>query len=133
MEPAHEEDAQRKAVRDDDDVSVAREAPRVDVPHEVVFEESHPVVNIRSRFAVGEAVPEAAEAEALGLLPAFPLEFLKIPEILLAQLDLLKNWKETKAYKNDVYLLPKNLDEKVARLHLPALGAEMTIGAGGLH
>merc|ERR1711985_220804 len=44
----------------------------------------------------------------------------------LAQLDLLKNWKETKAYKNDVYLLPKNLDEKVARLHLPALGAQLT-------
>merc|ERR1712157_399389 len=33
---------------------------------------------------------------------------------VLAQLDLLKNWKETKAYKNDVYLLPKALDEKVA-------------------
>merc|ERR1711909_167112 len=45
---------------------------------------------------------------------------------VLAQLDILKNWKETKAYKNDVYLLPKELDEKVARLHLPALGAEMT-------
>lgn len=45
---------------------------------------------------------------------------------VLAQLDLLKNWKETKAYKNDVYLLPKHLDEKVANLHLPALGAEMT-------
>merc|ERR1712125_115156 len=45
---------------------------------------------------------------------------------VLAQLDLLKNWKETKAYKNDVYLLPKVLDEKVASLHLPALGAEMT-------
>merc|ERR1739846_16956 len=45
---------------------------------------------------------------------------------VLAQLDLLKNWKETKAYKNDVYLLPKALDEKVAFLHLPALGAEMT-------
>merc|ERR1712127_338158 len=45
---------------------------------------------------------------------------------VLGQLDLLKNWKETKAYKNDVYLLPKVLDEKVARLHLPALGAEMT-------
>jgi len=44
----------------------------------------------------------------------------------LAQLDLLKNWKETKAYKNDVYLLPKHLDEKVARLHLGALGAELT-------
>jgi len=45
---------------------------------------------------------------------------------VLAQLDILKNWKETKAYKNDVYLLPKELDEKVARLHLPSLGAQMT-------
>merc|ERR1712205_278076 len=44
----------------------------------------------------------------------------------LAQLDLLKNWKETKKYKNDVFLLPKELDEKVARLHLGALGAELT-------
>merc|ERR1712118_200240 len=47
----------------------------------------------------------------------------------LAQLDLLRNWKEPnpeKKYKNDVYLLPKELDEKVARLHLPALGAELT-------
>jgi len=44
----------------------------------------------------------------------------------LAQLDLLKNIKEKK-YKNDVYLLPKELDEKVARLHLGALGAELTV------
>merc|ERR1712199_35894 len=47
----------------------------------------------------------------------------------LAQLDLLRNWKEqdaSKKYKNDVYLLPKELDEKVARLHWPALGAELT-------
>jgi len=46
---------------------------------------------------------------------------------VLGQLDLLKNWKENKGYKNDVYLLPKDLDEKVARLHLPALGAELTV------
>merc|ERR1712124_31153 len=45
----------------------------------------------------------------------------------LAQLDLLDNWKNTKAYKNDVYLLPKALDEKVAALHLPALGANLTV------
>merc|ERR1719194_235843 len=45
---------------------------------------------------------------------------------VLAQLDLVKNWKETKAYKNDVYLLPKALDEKVAALHIPALGANLT-------
>jgi adenosylhomocysteinase len=47
----------------------------------------------------------------------------------LAQLDLLRNWKEAKPeekYKNDVYLLAKDLDEKVARLHLPALGANLT-------
>merc|ERR1711988_816656 len=47
----------------------------------------------------------------------------------LAQLDLLRNWKEadaSKKYKNDVFLLPKELDEKVARLHLPALGAQLT-------
>merc|ERR1712066_772767 len=45
---------------------------------------------------------------------------------VLAQLDILKNWKENKGYKNQVYLLPKELDEKVARLHIPALGAELT-------
>merc|ERR1711976_916371 len=44
---------------------------------------------------------------------------------VLAQLDLLK--AKEKGYKNDVYLLPKNLDEKVASLHIPALGAEMTV------
>ena len=31
---------------------------------------------------------------------------------VLAQLDLLRYWKGTTAYKNDVYLLPKHLDEK---------------------
>jgi len=45
---------------------------------------------------------------------------------VLGQLDLFDNWKNNKGYKNDVYLLPKHLDEKVASLHLPALGAEMT-------
>merc|ERR1712085_32446 len=46
---------------------------------------------------------------------------------VLGQLDLLANWKENKGYKNDVYLLPKHLDEKVASLHLPALGAVLTV------
>jgi len=44
---------------------------------------------------------------------------------VLAQIDLLT--AKQKGYKNEVYLLPKELDEKVASLHLPALGAEMTI------
>merc|ERR1712187_793758 len=45
---------------------------------------------------------------------------------VLGQLDLLNNWKGKKEYKNNVYLLPKHLDEKVASLHLPSLGAELT-------
>merc|ERR1712194_710447 len=45
---------------------------------------------------------------------------------VLGQLDLLRNTKENGGYKNDVYLLPKALDEKVALLHLPALGANLT-------
>jgi len=45
----------------------------------------------------------------------------------LAQLDLLDNWKTSKRYENKVYLLPKLLDEKVANLHLPALGANLTV------
>merc|ERR1712094_148775 len=68
-------------------------------------------------------------ASELGLRhwPPFVCDVLPFTNQVLAQLDLLKNWKETKQYKNDVYLLPKALDEKVAALHLPALGAEMAI------
>merc|ERR1712187_1086373 len=44
----------------------------------------------------------------------------------LAQLDINRNFTTDKAYKNDVYLLPKALDEKVASLHLPALQARLT-------
>ncbi len=41
----------------------------------------------------------------------------------LAQIEL---WKNSDNYKNDVYMLPKYLDEKVAKLHLARLGAELT-------
>jgi len=40
----------------------------------------------------------------------------------LAQIEL---WTNSKNYKNDVYMLPKKLDEKVAMLHLDALGVEL--------
>ncbi len=40
----------------------------------------------------------------------------------LAQLEL---WMNTKKYKNKVYMLPKHLDEKVARLHLAKIGVEL--------
>ena len=40
----------------------------------------------------------------------------------LAQLEL---WLNTDSYENKVYMLPKHLDEKVAKLHLNRLGAEL--------
>ena len=40
----------------------------------------------------------------------------------LAQLEL---WNNRDAYKNEVYMLPKILDEKVARLHLAKIGVEL--------
>ena len=40
----------------------------------------------------------------------------------LAQLEL---WQNTDKYENKVYMLPKHLDEKVARLHLAKIGVEL--------
>ncbi|GAA6209679.1 adenosylhomocysteinase [Cognatishimia sp. WU-CL00825] len=42
---------------------------------------------------------------------------------VLAQIEL---WTRGEAYKNDVYILPKHLDEKVARLHLERIGVKLT-------
>jgi adenosylhomocysteinase len=41
----------------------------------------------------------------------------------LAQIDL---WKNKDVYENKVYILPKQLDEEVARLHLGKIGAKLT-------
>ena len=42
---------------------------------------------------------------------------------VLAQIEL---WTKNDAYTNDVYILPKHLDEKVARLHLDRIGVKLT-------
>jgi adenosylhomocysteinase len=42
---------------------------------------------------------------------------------VLAQIEL---WKNSKNYENQVYILPKLLDEEVARLHLDKVGAKLT-------
>ena len=42
---------------------------------------------------------------------------------VLAQIEL---WRKSKSYKNKVYVLPKELDEKVAELHLGRLGSKLT-------
>ena len=42
---------------------------------------------------------------------------------VLAQIEL---WKNPKKYKKQVYVLPKSLDEKVAKLHLEKVGVKLT-------
>jgi adenosylhomocysteinase len=42
---------------------------------------------------------------------------------VLAQMEL---WTKGEEYKNEVYILPKHLDEKVARLHLAKIGVKLT-------
>lgn len=41
---------------------------------------------------------------------------------VLAQIEL---WTRAESYENKVYMLPKHLDEKVARLHLAKIGVEL--------
>ena len=43
---------------------------------------------------------------------------------VLAQLDL---WRNRDTYKPAVYILPKKLDEEVARLHLEKIGVKLTV------
>ncbi|MGH8491083.1 MAG: adenosylhomocysteinase, partial [Gammaproteobacteria bacterium] len=43
---------------------------------------------------------------------------------VLAQIEL---WNNFKSYQNRVYTLPQHLDEKVARLHLGKVGADLTV------
>jgi adenosylhomocysteinase len=40
----------------------------------------------------------------------------------MAQMEL---WANHSKYKNEVYVLPKHLDEKVARLHLEKIGVKL--------
>jgi len=43
---------------------------------------------------------------------------------VLAQMEI---WKNFEKYENKVYILPKHLDEKVAKLHLEHVGAELDV------
>ena len=45
------------------------------------------------------------------------------PHQVLAQIEL---WTKGDQYKTEVYILPKHLDEKVARLHLDRIGVKLT-------
>jgi adenosylhomocysteinase len=78
-------------------------------------------------FPDGHSVLILAEGRLLNLgcatgHPSFVMS-ASFTNQVLAQLELHKN---DGRYRNEVYVLPKKLDEEVARLHLPHLGVELT-------
>ncbi len=79
------------------------------------------------RFADGHSVMILAEGRLLNLgcatgHPSFVMS-ASFTNQVIAQLELHQN---TGAYEKKVYMLPKRLDEQVARLHLAHLGVELT-------
>lgn len=81
-------------------------------------------------FPDGHAVIILAEGRLVNLgcatgHPSFVMS-CSFSNQVLAQLELWGSRKENR-YEKDVYILPKHLDEKVAKLHLKSLGAELTV------
>jgi adenosylhomocysteinase len=78
----------------------------------------------------GKAVTVLAEGRLVNLgcgtgHPSFVMS-ASFTNQTLAQIELWQNRNSGK-YKNQLYVLPKILDEKVARLHLEKLGAKLTV------
>jgi adenosylhomocysteinase len=85
----------------------------------------------RFEFEAGRGVIVLAEGRLLNLgcatgHPSFVMS-CSFTNQVLAQLELWKEKESGKYARGHVYVLPKSLDEKVARLHLPALGAKLTL------
>jgi adenosylhomocysteinase len=84
----------------------------------------------RFEFPDGHGIILLAEGRLLNLgcatgHPSFVMS-ASFTNQVLAQIELWTNKDTDKYQKGKVYVLPKELDEKVARLHLPALNAELT-------
>jgi adenosylhomocysteinase len=82
-------------------------------------------------FEDGHGVIVLAEGRLLNLgcatgHPSFVMS-CSFTNQVLAQLELYNEKDSDKYTRGKVYVLPKHLDEKVARLHLGALGAKLTI------
>ncbi|GAA2487306.1 adenosylhomocysteinase [Winogradskya consettensis] len=79
------------------------------------------------RFPDGHAVLVLSEGRLMNLgnatgHPSFVMSNSFTNQVI-AQIEL---WTKPGEYDNQVYVLPKHLDEKVARLHLDALGVKLT-------
>jgi adenosylhomocysteinase len=78
-------------------------------------------------FADGKRILLLAEGRLVNLgcgtgHPSFVMS-ASFTNQVLAQIEL---WTNHGKYKNEVYVLPKHLDEKVASLHLAKVGAKLT-------
>ena len=85
----------------------------------------------RWTFPDGHSVIILAEGRLLNLgcatgHPSFVMSNSFTNQVI-AQLELWEKRNSDEYKKGQVYVLPKHLDEKVARLHLKALGAELTV------
>jgi len=93
------------------------------------------VVNIKPQvdrfvFPDGHGVIVLAQGRLLNLgcatgHPSFVMS-CSFTNQVVAQMELWKE-RDSHKYENKVYVLPKHLDEKVARLHLGKLGAKLTV------
>jgi adenosylhomocysteinase len=80
------------------------------------------------KFADGHSIIVLSEGRLLNLgnatgHPSFVMS-ASFSDQNIAQIEIHTKRGE---YGNDVYVLPKHLDEKVARLHLDAVGAKLTV------
>jgi adenosylhomocysteinase len=79
------------------------------------------------RFPDGHSILVLSEGRLLNLgnatgHPSFVMS-ASFTNQVLAQIEL---WRNRDSYENQVYMLPKHLDEEVARLHLDHLGVRLT-------
>merc|ERR1711998_389170 len=82
------------------------------------------------KFPDGHGIIMLAEGRLLNLgcatgHPSFVMSNSFTNQVL-AQLELWNEKESDKYETGKVYVLPKELDERVARYHLPALGVELT-------
>ena len=92
----------------------------------MVWEEVKPQVD-QVTFPDGKKITVLAKGRLVNLgcatgHPSFVMS-ASFTNQVLAQIELYRN---SDNYSNSVYTLPKHLDEKVARLHLKSIGAELT-------
>ena len=123
-------------MRDMKDMAIVGNIGHFDNEIQVAALKNHKWTNIKDQvdmvtFPAGNRMILLSEGRLLNLgnatgHPSFVMS-ASFTNQVLAQIEL---WEDSKAsskkYANEVYMLPKHLDEKVARLHLEKIGVKLT-------